>query len=304
MTAAAGSPAPARICANCGAVAPGSYCPDCGQETRIDLPTVRAFMRDAAGRYVALDGRSLRTLRDLLFRPGFLTREYLGGRRRRYVRPGRLFLVLSLAMFAVLRIASHDPSLQVIRGDDAAPSGGRSSPHGAPRDGFGFDITSDLDIDLATPRSGWLAPLHGDIDRYNALTVAEKRNQISSGLFRYGPYAAIAMLPVFALLMKLAYAGGVRHYPDRPRRYAAHLVFSAYGHAFLFLLAILYAVAPAWLRFPLFVWGCFYLLVSMKRVYGGRWSGVAARAALVGALYFVVLAVALVGTLIAAILLR
>ncbi|HET7260992.1 MAG TPA: DUF3667 domain-containing protein [Casimicrobiaceae bacterium] len=303
MTSATSPAAPARVCANCGAVAPGSYCPDCGQETRIELPTVRAFMRDAAGRYVALDGRSLRTVRDLLFRPGFLTREYLAGRRRQYVRPGRLFLVLSLAMFAVLRIANHDPSVQVIRGDDVAAPGSKAPQHATQQDGFSFDVTSDLDIELATPRSAWLAPLQRDIDRYNALTVAEKRRQISAGLFRYGPYAAIAMLPVFALLLKLSYARRVRQYPNRPHRYAAHLVFSAYSHAFLFVLAILFAVVPAWLQFPLFLWGAFYVPVSMKRVYGGRWSGVVARTAVVGAIYFAVLVVAFVGTLIAAILL-
>lgn len=304
MIAAARSDVPPAICANCGAAASGSYCPECGQETRIDLPTVRAFMRDAAGRYVALDGRTLRTLRDLLLRPGFLTREYLAGRRRSYVRPGRLFLVLSLAMFAVLRLVSHDPSVVVLRGDDVAATAGKPSQHGARAGGIGFDITSDLDIDLGTARPGWLAPLYRDLGRYNALSLAEKRSQISTGLFRYGPYAAIAMLPVFALLLKLVYSGRAQRYPGRPRRYAAHLVFSAYGHAFMFVLAIVYAVGPRALGFPLFLWACFYALLSLKTVYGGRWSGVVARTVLIGALYFVLLVAAFVGTLVAAVLLR
>ncbi|MBS0327277.1 MAG: DUF3667 domain-containing protein [Proteobacteria bacterium] len=304
MSDATPSFASARCCANCGAAAPGAYCPSCGQETRIELPTVRAFMRDAAGRYVALDGRTVRTLRDLMFRPGFLTREYLAGRRRRYIRPGRLFLVLSLAMFAVLRLGNHDPSIEMIRGDDVAVPGSTASPQRQAPARRGFDINSDLDIDLGAPRSGWLAPLYRDIDRYNALTQAEKRRQISTGLFRFGQYAVIALLPVFALLLKFAYAGRARRYPGRPHRYAAHLVFSAYVHAFMFALAMLYAVAPGWLRLPLFLWACFYALVSMKKVYGGRWSGVIGRAALVSALHFAVLIVVLVGTLIAAILLR
>ncbi|MBP6369125.1 MAG: DUF3667 domain-containing protein, partial [Burkholderiales bacterium] len=74
-------------CRNCGAEAPGAYCPSCGQETALELPRAGQFMREAAGRYVALDGRMGRTLFALLFRPGFLTREYLAGRRKRYVRP-------------------------------------------------------------------------------------------------------------------------------------------------------------------------------------------------------------------------
>ena len=59
-------------------------------------------MREAAGRYVALDGRLWRTLFALVARPGFLTLEYFAGRRRRYIRPARLFLVLYLVLFAVI----------------------------------------------------------------------------------------------------------------------------------------------------------------------------------------------------------
>ena len=73
------------------------------------LPTARVFMREATGRYVSLDGRMWRTLAALLFRPGFLTREYFAGRRRRYIRPARLFLVLSLALFAAIRFFASAP---------------------------------------------------------------------------------------------------------------------------------------------------------------------------------------------------
>ncbi len=96
-------------CRNCNAPTTGEYCATCGQETRIKLPTARVFLREAMGRYVALDGRLWRTLAALLFHPGFLTREYLLGRRRRYIRPARLFLVLSLALFAAIRFFADVP---------------------------------------------------------------------------------------------------------------------------------------------------------------------------------------------------
>ena len=62
------------LCRNCGAAAPGAFCPSCGQETSLALPTVRAMLREAAGRYVAFDGRMWRTLAALVARPGLLTR--------------------------------------------------------------------------------------------------------------------------------------------------------------------------------------------------------------------------------------
>src|SRR5262245_19524683 len=102
---------PLDSCRNCGAHATGYFCPNCGQETRVALPTFAAFMREAAGRYVALDGRLWRTVFALVARPGFLTREYLNGRRKRYIRPARLFLVLYLLLFAVIGLLQSPADL-------------------------------------------------------------------------------------------------------------------------------------------------------------------------------------------------
>src|SRR5207248_5699313 len=69
QTGEARSPLPP--CRNCGESAPDQFCPRCGQETRVSLPTLREFMREAMGRLVAFDGRLWRTLVALAFRPGF-----------------------------------------------------------------------------------------------------------------------------------------------------------------------------------------------------------------------------------------
>ena len=269
----------APACRNCGAAAPGAYCPNCGQETTLALPRVRELLREAAGRYVALDGRMWRTLIGLFFRPGFLSNEYFAGRRRRYIRPARLFLVLSIALFALLRFVG-DPA-ELVRGDEAI--------HGDPeviareaeeaKSEKGLSIGPDLGLRLKVDAGSWLDPLRRRIDQFNKLSRTGRGEQIIVGMLRYGPYAAFVLLPLFALLLKLAYIGRARRYPARPRRYAAHLVFGAHNHAFLFLLGVLIVLVPISLvRSALTVWAIVYLLWSMKAVYGGRWSGVLARA--------------------------
>ena len=50
---------------------------------------------------VHLDGKVWRTLRSLMFRPGFLSIEYSEGRRRRYINPVRL-LVIAIIVYALL----------------------------------------------------------------------------------------------------------------------------------------------------------------------------------------------------------
>ena len=47
----------AARCRNCGAEIGGNYCANCGQETAVELPPAGRFLREAAGRHVALDGR-------------------------------------------------------------------------------------------------------------------------------------------------------------------------------------------------------------------------------------------------------
>ena len=261
------------------------------------------MLREAAGRYVALDGRMWRTLIGLFFRPGFLSREYFAGRRRRYIRPARLFLVLSIALFALLRFAGEPPVVldreltQAERDEIAADA---AEAEGQP----GLNIGPDLKLSMNVGANAWLDPLQRRIDLFNRLSRQERGEQIFAGMLRYGPYAAFALLPLFALLMKLVYVGRGRSYPLRPRRYAAHLVFGAYNHAFLFLVGLLLVLPIAPLRAALIIWAIVYLLWSMKTVYGGRWSGVLARALVILFAYSVFFAVVIGGLAVAAILLR
>jgi len=280
---------------------------------------VRALLREAAGRYVAFDGRMWRTLIGLC-RPGFLTREYFAGRRRRYIRPARLFLVLSLGLFALLRF-DLGPEQLVLQGLDsaekntaeaesAAKSGskraGRAKADSVDKKQAAGDATSgftDLPnlIDLDEPG---LEPLRNRTTAFNRLSRKAQIDQIFSGVFRFGPYAMFALLPLFALLLKIVYVGRARRYPLRPRRYAAHLVFGAHNHAFLFLAVALFVVLhDGALRAALVVWTMLYLLLSMRVVYGGRWSGVIARAALIFLVYLIFFFLVVAGLVVAAVLL-
>lgn len=84
-------------CPNCAETLAGNYCHRCGEkrpEAR-DL-TVRHFLHDAAQELTSLDSKLFRTVIALLFRPGFLTLEWIRGRRSHYLKP----LNLCLAVFA------------------------------------------------------------------------------------------------------------------------------------------------------------------------------------------------------------
>ena len=91
---------------NCGTALSGQYCGTCGQRATNRMISVWELTRDAFGDLFELDSRLWRSLIPLLIRPGKLTRDYLEGRRARYMPPFRTYLVLSIVFFLV---AFFDP---------------------------------------------------------------------------------------------------------------------------------------------------------------------------------------------------
>ncbi len=316
-------------CPNCGARTAGDFCANCGQETRLALPTFRAFMREAAGRYVALDGRLWRTLFALVARPGFLTLEYFAGRRKRYIRPARLFLVLYLLLFAVIGVlqSPSDVADQVVFVDtDSTSSDGRTAPAapksrdperaagGAPPKAIigegetsllGLDDDFDLTLRLRgvdVPLPSWLRQRY---DHFKKLPREEKAERLYAGVLRYGTYAVIVLLPAFALLLMLAYVGRANRYPGRPHRYAEHLVYSAHLHAFAALMLILLLLVPwAPARWAIGIWIVYYVMRARQTVYRGRWWGGALRAMAIAAFYLFLIAFAMLGLVAVAALVR
>ncbi|MEM6783994.1 MAG: DUF3667 domain-containing protein [Bacteroidota bacterium] len=94
-------------CANCGQLLSGAYCAACGQK---DQPLRQPFHRvavEAVTELLGIDGRLWRSVAQLVL-PGRLTRAYLDGRRVRYVRPLRLYLLATLFFFFLVNVVVAD----------------------------------------------------------------------------------------------------------------------------------------------------------------------------------------------------
>ena len=180
-----------KVCANCGQPLYGPFCSHCGQHVRDLHRSTWRFVADFFENAFSWDNKLVLTLRPLLTRPGALTRDYLHGRRVRYVHPLRLFLFTSAVCLAIIEflggsvfgpliIRSDDhkpakPNFHLHVGDPspapapaapadmAAPLVPASSPAGPARqDGDGDDAESKTDDEVA-----------------NAVDLAEKVRQSS-----------------------------------------------------------------------------------------------------------------------------
>lgn len=100
----AGSPA----CLNCGTGLRGPFCYFCGQPDKNLVRFFPVLLRELLEDTLDFDSRFLRTIKPLLFKPGKLTRDYLDGRRFRYVPPLRLYIFSSIAFFFLAAMLSVD----------------------------------------------------------------------------------------------------------------------------------------------------------------------------------------------------
>ncbi len=219
-------------CLNCGTELYGAYCYKCGQKVIEHKDrSVGAFIKNFFEESFSFDAKFLQSLKYLFTKPGFLTVEYVEGRVNRWVSPLKLYLFLSVTAFFIGSLTSSD-SLNDFREDFR-------------------DFGSDTFVDNYISQTG--VPY--------AVFEAKYNNELEAKL----PLYFLGLVVLFSLPLKLIY---ITH----KRFYAEHLVFSI--HFFCFLLSIsvladlLELVIPGITGVFFFILPFFYLLLSLRRVYG------------------------------------
>lgn len=174
-----------RACLNCGAslgLADGRvahYCPDCGQETDPRPPTVVELVRQLLSHYASAEGRLWPTLVGLLGKPGFLTTEYLAGRRRRYIMPTRLYLTTSILFFVLVKVVGAGNLGSSETRPEPQPASGTSQP-GGPRTALETPQPAEL-------ARGALDEARKDFQREFAKAQSKNRTGRTGALIRLGP---------------------------------------------------------------------------------------------------------------------
>ncbi len=268
-------------CRNCNSPASGKFCPQCGQDTALHPPSVSEFIHEFIGHYVAFEGKLWKTLGLLFFKPGQLTKEYLAGRKQRYVLPLRLYLTMSLIFFLSLGLGAA-VTTQVISAKDKELKEKLSKSSvsiGAIDDSGGF-VAARLDKDgtFTCNLPAWACDrMRTKIERMKTAPSTEINSLM--GKFRDDwPYAMFLLMPVFALLVKAVYW-------RRSMVYGEHLVFAFHVHAAWFAFALLTLLLPDSVNGLPIIAMPIYTLLAMRRVYAGRWWATLARGLLISLPY-------------------
>lgn len=101
-------------CRNCNEILKEKckYCPFCGQDTSDKIVSIKALFKDFLGDYFGFDSKIFKSIVPLMFKPGFLTVEYICGKRVKYIPPLRMYIIVSIIFFLLLSVdkpGSHIP---------------------------------------------------------------------------------------------------------------------------------------------------------------------------------------------------
>jgi hypothetical protein len=272
-----------QFCGNCETPLRGRYCPVCGQDSYHRVTSIHELMADFFGEFLNLDSRLARSLPPLITRPGVLTKEYLAGRRARYIPPLKLYLFISVAFFFLLSIAWLQPEwLNVHVPDRAAPK---------------VQLSAKDRADIAK-QPKWVQSLV-----QQGMSIKKNPHQFVSTMISKLPTMMFLLLPLFAFFLKLLYI-------RRKRYYVEHLIFSLHYHAVVFLAAFIFLVAYALAdRFGiaavtgnaglvLWIYLTLYLILAMRKVYAQGWTKTFFKWLVLALCYGFCLSLALAGTVV------
>jgi hypothetical protein len=260
------------FCANCENPLDGSFCSKCGQSAKDFHRPFFSVLSESLGDALSLDNKFIHTIAPLFLRPGFLTKEFMRGRRARYTPPFRLYLFLTFFAFLLLS-HNHTPH------SEEAKKLVVENKDGKKVDIFDFTNQSNNKQDSLASDSNrlvfnWSNFLEEDKAEVDSTKVSnevffESKKQLDVvkkmvNLWKINPALLIDnafkklsqtllfILPIFALILALFYI-------RRKRYLIEHLLISLNFHSYIFVIVIVTELA--------FLTGIDWLINSMMFLY-------------------------------------
>lgn len=251
-------------CRNCGSKLSGPYCSVCGQKDNDLHVPVKELASELVAIIPSFDERLFRTLRPLFTRPGFLTKEYLAGRRRQFISPFKLYFFVSVCFFLISSASDTGKNFININNSDKSGTGTRVGKDTVIiSTGEENDLVNISSQDSSASADGFKRSFFNALKRMqsNPTMLIEKFKE-------YRPKIIFLLLPIFALLLKVFYIRS-KHL------YVKHLIFAFYFHAFIFcVLIVIDLLELTHLEIVSTMSGLLYfaipthLFYGLKRVYG------------------------------------
>jgi hypothetical protein len=269
------------------------YCSQCGQKVQSPIIRFKDFLKDAFEDYFSIDSKIFKSLFPLLFKPGFLTIEYINGKRNSYVPPFRLFLIISITYFLLLSLLNEkDDFIKVYENEPKEKIDTLSISTGSKKLEISIKLEGIEDSKMAhvmnmlkdsaaqkyISKHGLKAytdsVLAGESFIYRYISKKFFAMYLTDGknfgdlMFSSIQKLVFIMAPIMAFVLMLIYF-------RKKIFYIQHLIFALHFHAFVFLVFIIgeffiYLLGDL-IQLILFLAILTYLLIAIKKVYNESW---------------------------------
>ena len=249
------------VCANCDTKLVGAYCHACGQRAHLHYKVqhlVEEFMEGIAH----FDGRVWRTLPLLAFNPGRLSREWMAGKRARYVAPLHLFLFAVFLLFLIPNFTGR----HMFEFEESSAADKEASEFTVTNEDGTTTTVNPNDADALKQKLGVPEPVVGLIQ----ITMKVRENPRYYG-YRFEALVyklSFMTVPISALILGLVYAW-------RPFSLYQHAVVSLYGLGWLALLVAIGSAFPAPVAKMIYVLiaicAPIHMALHLRGAYGSGW---------------------------------
>jgi len=292
-------------CLNCGTTLEGKFCHNCGQENLQIKESFGHMMNHAISDYFHFDHQFFHTLKPLFFKPGYLTTEYMAGRRAQYLHPVKMYIFISVVYFVTLFQSGHeavkikisdpvkagkvidsiakDPDISAEEKENLTQAAGKLKHLDVKekKPGRFRTFTGDTSYDQYTvsqnklpenKRDGFLKRTYNQKALIYNEKYGERAKEVFSDELKHNtPKMMFILLPLFALILGVTFMKSKKYYVE-------HLIYSFHLHCFMFLfMAIImlsenlmpnsWLPAVQWINLLATLYVMWYIYRSLRVVY-------------------------------------
>lgn len=272
-----------KNCLNCGAEVPTVFCPECGQMNREPKFNLRDLIMDFIHDFTHFDSKFFRTTFLLLTKPGFLTKEFIQGKRLQYLNPVRMYVFTSaFYFFFVYAMYGNTEDLEQVQSSDIIAVQDTVDINSS----SGFQNVQEY-IDAQAKMSpekqdGWIKKWWTKqefklINKFKKDSKGTKAG-VQKEFLKSLPSLMFVSLPFLALFLQLVFI--VR----KSVSYVDHLLFLVHFYIFSFILSFFFINAliltsfdwlswMGWVATAIMIWICLYPMLAMRNFYQLGWGG-------------------------------
>lgn len=259
-------------CKNCDEdlYGPQLYCAKCGQKN-ISKLNLRYLFSEIIDNVINLDSKLYKTLKVLILKPGVLSSEFTKGRRKSYVVPVRLYVVVTLILFFLLPIVrsvsqdqkegsflAKDHTLEFTIEDSVWVI--KYEDYERWENTMGLEAYLKDSVNVQDPTERWIT-FKMIRNGFNPEIGVEMVDRLSIFLLLF--------IPFIAFIYKLSFVYNKFGYID-------HLVFNLHFNSFIIMLIIVYKLFTLLIDVDygiiiIFIGIVVYLYVAIIRFYKRKW---------------------------------